>query len=46
MATIELIDVAHAYVPGMWAVQDINLKWEDGVSSALLGPSGCGKTRF
>lgn len=44
MATIELIDVAHAYVPGDYAVQDINLTWNDGVSSALLGPSGCGKT--
>ncbi len=44
MAKIELVDVAHAYVPGDWAVQDINLTWEDGVSSALLGPSGCGKT--
>lgn len=44
MATIELIDVAHAYVPGQWAVKDINLKWNNGVASALLGPSGCGKT--
>jgi glycerol transport system ATP-binding protein len=44
MATIELIDVAHAYSPGQWAVKDINLTWEDGVASALLGPSGCGKT--
>lgn len=44
MATIELINVAHSYVPGEYAVRDINLTWEDGVSSALLGPSGCGKT--
>jgi glycerol transport system ATP-binding protein len=44
MATIEMINVAHAYVPGEYAVRDINLKWDDGVSSALLGPSGCGKT--
>lgn len=44
MATVELINVAHAYVPGEYAVRDINLTWEDGVSSALLGPSGCGKT--
>ncbi|MEM6528126.1 MAG: ABC transporter ATP-binding protein [Chloroflexota bacterium] len=44
MAKIELIDVAHAYAPGQWAVKDINLTWEDGVASALLGPSGCGKT--
>ncbi|MEL7235316.1 MAG: ABC transporter ATP-binding protein, partial [Chloroflexota bacterium] len=44
MAKIELIDVAHSYSPGQWAVKDINLTWEDGVASALLGPSGCGKT--
>jgi glycerol transport system ATP-binding protein len=44
MAKIELVDVAHCYVPGEYAVQDINLTWESGVSSALLGPSGCGKT--
>ena len=44
MATIQLVDVAHAYVPGDWAVKDINLTWKNGISSALLGPSGCGKT--
>ena len=44
MATIELVNVAHAYVPGKYAVRDINLKWENGINSALLGPSGCGKT--
>ena len=44
MAKIELVNVAHAYVPEEYAVWDINLTWEDGVSSALLGPSGCGKT--
>lgn len=44
MATIELVNIAHAYVPDQWAVRDINLKWQEGVSSALLGPSGCGKT--
>lgn len=44
MAKIELFEVAHAYVPGEYAVKDINLVWKDGVASALLGPSGCGKT--
>jgi glycerol transport system ATP-binding protein len=44
VSTIELVNVAHAYSPGNYAVRDINLKWEHGVSSALLGPSGCGKT--
>lgn len=44
MTTIELVNVAHTYVSGTYAIQNINLKWESGVSSALLGPSGCGKT--
>ncbi|MDZ7702900.1 MAG: ABC transporter ATP-binding protein [Trueperaceae bacterium] len=46
MAKIELIDVAHEYQIGSgdYAVKDINITWNDGVSSALLGPSGCGKT--
>ncbi len=44
MATIELADIAHAYVPDVYAVQNINLRWEHGANSALLGPSGCGKT--
>jgi len=44
MTTIELVDVAHMYSSGQYAVKNINLKWEPGVSSALLGPSGCGKT--
>ena len=44
MATIELVDVSHAYEPGVYAVQNINQTWEQGSSNALLGPSGCGKT--
>lgn len=44
MATIELANVSHAYVPGDYAVRDINITWRNGVASALLGPSGCGKT--
>jgi glycerol transport system ATP-binding protein len=44
MATIELVGVAHAYEKGKQAVQNINLRWEQGSSNALLGPSGCGKT--
>lgn len=44
MATIEVIGVSHAYNPGIYAIKDINLTWQDGVASALLGPSGCGKT--
>jgi glycerol transport system ATP-binding protein len=45
MATVELVNVAHSYDGGTsYAVQDINLTWQNGVASALLGPSGCGKT--
>lgn len=44
MTTIELKNIAHAYTPGQYAVENINLTWTSGVSSALLGPSGCGKT--
>ena len=44
MARIELNNVSHAYVPGDYAVKDINITWDDGTASALLGPSGCGKT--
>jgi glycerol transport system ATP-binding protein len=44
MATIELVNVSHAYTPGNYAVKNINLTWEHSISSAILGPSGCGKT--
>ena len=44
MAKVELVGVSHSYVPGEWALRDIDVTWEDGVASALLGPSGCGKT--
>ncbi len=51
MARIELKDVWHSYEWEQgktenyaWAVQDINVVWEDGTANALLGPSGCGKT--
>jgi glycerol transport system ATP-binding protein len=44
MARVEVVGVSHAYTPGIYAVQDINLTWQDGEASALLGPSGCGKT--
>ena len=27
-----------------FAINDLNLRWEDGSANALLGPSGCGKT--
>lgn len=51
MATIELKDIWHSY-GGMkkknknpkYAVEDINITYENGSAVALLGPSGCGKT--
>ncbi len=49
MATIELRDLRHSYVPSPardedWALKRLNLDWADGGAYALLGPSGCGKT--
>ncbi|CAN5899102.1 ABC transporter ATP-binding protein [soil metagenome] len=49
MARIDLEDLAHSYArkPGAdadYAVEPMNLTWDDGGAYALLGPSGCGKT--
>lgn len=51
MATIELRDIWHSYdlAAGKtdnpkYAVEDINVSYENGSAIALLGPSGCGKT--
>ncbi|HET9594293.1 MAG TPA: ABC transporter ATP-binding protein [Anaeromyxobacteraceae bacterium] len=49
MARIALEGLRHSYRPppraeADWAVQRVDLRWEDGTANALLGPSGCGKT--
>jgi glycerol transport system ATP-binding protein len=49
MARIRLADVAHSYRPDPrrdadYALQPLDLVWEDGGAYALLGPSGSGKT--
>ncbi|MBI2422656.1 MAG: ABC transporter ATP-binding protein [Candidatus Hydrogenedentes bacterium] len=48
MARIELDNLSHAYGTDAsgagFAIQRLNLCWEDGTANALLGPSGCGKT--
>jgi glycerol transport system ATP-binding protein len=49
MAKIIFKDLAHSYLPhpkskGDYALQKINLTFEDGAAYSLLGPSGCGKT--
>ena len=49
MAKITLSDLRHSYlahprVPEDYALQHLNIEWEDGGAYALLGPSGCGKT--
>lgn len=51
MATVELRDIWHSYdlesgKKNNWryAVEDINITYENGTAVALLGPSGCGKT--
>lgn len=49
MARIEFKNVGHSYYgksedPFDYALQPMNLAWDDGEKYALLGPSGCGKT--
>lgn len=49
MATIELKSLEHRYASSRkgksaFAIEDLNITWEDGTANALLGPSGCGKT--
>lgn len=49
MAKITLSKVRHSYMPNPrrpedYALQSIDLEWDDGGAYALLGPSGCGKT--
>jgi len=49
MAKITLSDLRHSYLahpraPEDYALQHLNIEWEDGGAYALLGPSGCGKT--
>jgi glycerol transport system ATP-binding protein len=49
MARIEFVDLAHAYRPDPrrpedYALQPMNMVWDEGGAYALLGPSGCGKT--
>lgn len=50
MARIELQALGHCYANAAaasqdaWAVQPLDLAFEDGAAYALLGPSGCGKT--
>lgn len=49
MAKIELKSLEHRYPSSRnekssFAIEDLNITWEDGTANALLGPSGCGKT--
>lgn len=49
MAKITLSNLRHSYLPNPkgpedYALQHLNVEWEDGGAYALLGPSGCGKT--
>lgn len=49
MARIELHSLEHRYPSsrkekGAFAIEGLNITWEDGTANALLGPSGCGKT--
>jgi glycerol transport system ATP-binding protein len=48
MAKIELSNLNHSYSSRRndngFAIENLNITWEDGTANALLGPSGCGKT--
>lgn len=48
MAQVRLSGVGHTYGKAVtedgWALNPLDLVWEDGSTYALLGPSGCGKT--
>ena len=48
MAKITLEKLRHSYFdaahPDDYALQQIDIAWQDGGAYALLGPSGCGKT--
>ena len=49
MARIRLHDIAHSYIPNPtkpadFALQQLDLTWDDGGAYALLGPSGSGKS--
>ena len=49
MARIELKSLTHRYASSRketssFAIENLDISWEDGTANALLGPSGCGKT--
>ena len=49
MARISLANLKHSYLASPqgeadWALQELDIDWDDGGAYALLGPSGCGKT--
>ena len=49
MATIELKSLEHRYASSRkeenaFAIENLNITWDQGTANALLGPSGCGKT--
>ena len=51
MAKVRLQQVRHSYNPDVgdkteYALQHIDLTWDNGGAYALLGPSGCGKILY
>jgi iron(III) transport system ATP-binding protein len=44
MSQVEFINVGKLYSQSIWAVENFNLKIENGKFVSFLGPSGCGKT--
>jgi glycerol transport system ATP-binding protein len=44
MVAISLENISHSYDGKTFAVEDVNITFDDKKAHALLGPSGCGKT--
>ena len=48
MAALTFNQTGHSYAPGaatpVWALQPMDMTWQNGRTYALVGPSGCGKT--
>lgn len=44
MSRIQIEQVNHTYDGAVYALEDVDITFEDGRTYALLGPSGCGKT--
>ena len=44
MASLKLVKVKKAYIPGQYVIKGVSFDVAHGEFVTLLGPSGCGKT--